>query len=1391
MMPVLETSGAKITVQRALRKVELLLGVVSLGAFALGCNVAEELAPARKAPVESVAKSPAAFAGVDGTLTVSSAGTVLNQYTTLAANAALGATSLSVASVAALANGGDALAPGDLVLVIQMQGATLDTVGDDVNWGSITAIGNAGSYEFAEVLSVDSGTNTIGVSCALARAYTSTGQVQVVRVPQYDTLTIEAGGTVTAPAWNGTTGGIVAVHAKTTLSLAGTIDVTGLGFRGGLIDNTTNPAAGDTAIYASTDPDDGGRKGEGVGGFLVQYGRAPMGNGGGGGNAHNGGGGGGSNARSGGGWTGQGRFDLLLTGGSAYNLDPNFSATASEGGGRGGYTYSSSNQNALALAPGGMAWGGNLRRERGGLGGRPLDNDPANRVFFGGGGGAGDANNGHAGAGGPGGGIVFVLSGAVTGTGSILANGAAGVDADSTSGGSASGDSPGGGGGGGTVIVSAATVSALTIAANGGAGGRQIIANGQEAEGPGGGGGGGYVAVTGAVTASVLGGAPGTTNSPALTEFPANGATTGGAGQALLSATFTPSYCVDSSLPGTSITAQPVDPTNDTTGEFSFTSDDPSATFECAVDGGAFTACTTPFTTAVLAEGSHTFAVRAKDAVGNLDATPATFTWVIDTTPPDTNILTNPSDPSADATGDFTFDSDESDVTYECNLDGGGFVACAETFATPALTNGSHTLEVRAIDEATNVDPTPDTYTWVVAVASDEDGDGLPDEDEETIGTDPEDADSDDDGVPDGDEPSAGVDSDDDGLINARDPDSDNDGIFDGTELGQDCSAPDTDTTQGHCVPDADPTTDTNPLDRDTDDGGIPDGTEDANHDGEIDTGEGDPEDAGDDGTAPTDTDGDGLSDDEEDAIHTDPLDADSDDDGVLDGAEPNPSDDVDGDGLIGALDPDSDDDGLFDGTELGLGCDNDDTDTARRLCVPDADDDTTTSPLLPDTDGGGARDGSEDANLNGALDSGETDPTTGHAADDDDVDDTDGDGLGDELEDTLGSDPTDDDSDDDGVPDGDEANPSADADADGLVDVLDVDSDNDGLFDGTEVGLGCGLADTNAALGHCRADADPGSRTSPVNPDTDFGGERDGSEDGSLDGELDAGEQDPTAGNGSDDASVNDYDGDGLSDATEGTLGSDPDDSDSDDDGLVDGSEPNPSDDRDGDGEPDVLDPDSDGDGLFDGTEAGLACDDPSTDAAAETCIADGDPDTTTGVLIRDTDRGGVTDGMEDSDHDGSVDSGERDPLDPSDDTDVSGEGGASGAGGEAGSDAGGTGGDGGSGATGGTGGSAGASAGQGGTSGTAGSAGASAGGSAGTATGGTGGDAATGGSSGAGGSTGGSGGVMPNERVVVLGGGFCSTGPARSSGTGWWAIAALGLIGSFRARRRGARAE
>ena len=92
---------------------------------------------------------------------------------------------------------------------------------------------------------------------------------------------------------------------------------------------------------------------------------------------------------------------------------------------------------------------------------------------------------------------------------------------------------------------------------------------------------------------------------------------------------------LDTIAPQTSITSGPAEgsTTEDPTPSFGFSSDDSPSSFQCSLDGGAFSACSGPgdaHTTSALAEGAHTFAVRATDFGGNLDASPATRSFIVD-----------------------------------------------------------------------------------------------------------------------------------------------------------------------------------------------------------------------------------------------------------------------------------------------------------------------------------------------------------------------------------------------------------------------------------------------------------------------------------------------------------------------------------------------------------------------------------------------------------------------------------------------------------------------------------------------------------------------------------------------------------------------------------------
>lgn len=91
-------------------------------------------------------------------------------------------------------------------------------------------------------------------------------------------------------------------------------------------------------------------------------------------------------------------------------------------------------------------------------------------------------------------------------------------------------------------------------------------------------------------------------------------------------------YVEDSAAPETAIDAGPAGATDDTTPVFTFSTDDLGARFACRFDGAAFALCVSPLQAPTLSGGAHTFEVRAFDAVGNADPTPARRSFTVGAT---------------------------------------------------------------------------------------------------------------------------------------------------------------------------------------------------------------------------------------------------------------------------------------------------------------------------------------------------------------------------------------------------------------------------------------------------------------------------------------------------------------------------------------------------------------------------------------------------------------------------------------------------------------------------------------------------------------------------------------------------------------------------------------
>ena len=155
---------------------------------------------------------------------------------------------------------------------------------------------------------------------------------------------------------------------------------------------------------------------------------------------------------------------------------------------------------------------------------------------------------------------------------------------------------------------------------------------------------------------------------------------------------------------------------------FTGTDDRGVSRFECRLDSVGFSACASPRTYNALPLGRHTFEVRAVDAAGNVDATPARHTWTVDAAP-DTTItgsidgkgksIPNGGNTTSD-TMTFRFSGTDNGAVarFECRLDAGTFTACASPVTYTRVPGGARTFQVRAIDNNSFPDPSPAVFTW-------------------------------------------------------------------------------------------------------------------------------------------------------------------------------------------------------------------------------------------------------------------------------------------------------------------------------------------------------------------------------------------------------------------------------------------------------------------------------------------------------------------------------------------------------------------------------------------------------------------------------------------------------------------------------------------------------
>src|SRR4029453_14812449 len=156
--------------------------------------------------------------------------------------------------------------------------------------------------------------------------------------------------------------------------------------------------------------------------------------------------------------------------------------------------------------------------------------------------------------------------------------------------------------------------------------------------------------------------------------------------------------------------------------------------FECSFDGASFSICSSPvqFTSVDLAEGTHTFQLIAEDNTGNINSSPESFTWAVDTEPPTTTIDSSTdgykrevSNGGNTASNSIIFAFSAIDTggkegngvgikQFVCKMDNLDFASCTSPLQLKNLRDGGNTLEEMSEDNVGNTSPSPVSFSWKI-----------------------------------------------------------------------------------------------------------------------------------------------------------------------------------------------------------------------------------------------------------------------------------------------------------------------------------------------------------------------------------------------------------------------------------------------------------------------------------------------------------------------------------------------------------------------------------------------------------------------------------------------------------------------------------------------------
>ena len=198
-----------------------------------------------------------------------------------------------------------------------------------------------------------------------------------------------------------------------------------------------------------------------------------------------------------------------------------------------------------------------------------------------------------------------------------------------------------------------------------------------------------------------------------------------GAGYADVGRSLAPRACDPTAPPETTITAARWGWTNDTSATFAFSSSKAGSSFECKLDADAYASCSSPKSYTGLADGQHTFEVRATDVAGNTDSTPVSRTWNVDTTAPEAPVVNSPPQNSLTNTGDITVsgtaEAGSTVELFEQTMSLGKSSVGQDdnwSIGLAGVSDGEHLYEVRATDAAGNTSSASNAVRVIVDTAA-------------------------------------------------------------------------------------------------------------------------------------------------------------------------------------------------------------------------------------------------------------------------------------------------------------------------------------------------------------------------------------------------------------------------------------------------------------------------------------------------------------------------------------------------------------------------------------------------------------------------------------------------------------------------------------------------